>query len=509
MNIKILFKKTTLIYIIIVLSLAILFNNSKKSNYKTYIQTEGFNSEEDIQNKEKQLELLIPIYEEEKNKYKLMFKNGEEIFNSIIDISNINIETIDTLIQPSELEELAINIQTDITTIVNKIFTTFEKIAITDVDKYLSEDGEYILLQKKIIEKYSSMYSELENLIKEEINTLLLDKIDNKLSNNSSNYKIEDTKLNTNTTNSGNNGFLSGLNNKLSSKTKDIDNAEKIIELKRKFTYIRNKIAPSDEANEDELKKIVESFYEPISTMSSSPESTIPSNPLMTTETTLTRPMQRIPKSFDGFTSEELEIIKRNQLANTPKNIDTVLIDPLKAVETVQEDLLGLLETFNDSNNKKSKSEYLNRQFDPTNRGSYLINSPTDEFTTNKINNLSNYSKPSSYSKRILSPKEKILETLSNKEYRTIDNQLVKENTTDIIKEGFENKNNDKVEKKTEILSLFDGFIRYSSTIISGLINKLTSSNTDINSMDNNKMQSYGIIIIAIAILLFFISSSS
>jgi hypothetical protein len=485
--IRILFSKVGLIYIIIILSLVILFNNSKKQKIINNT-TEGF------EDNSIDLGTIKAIYEEEKKKYLSMFKNGEEIFNSIIDLSLITSTTdIENLIEPSVIADLGTNLQTDIITLTTKIFNKFEKLNINEVDNYLS--GEYISDQDNIINKYLE-YPDTIELIKKEINDILLEKIDYLLSNigNSSNFKTDEKDYSINNTSKG--VSLNDFDNKLYDKVKDVNNMEKIITAKRTLTYIRNKIAPSEEANEEELKKLLESFYNPISTISTSSETTTPDNSLMT-ETTITGPLMSTPKSFDGFTKEELEIIQRNQIANTPKNIDTVLIDPLKAVETVQGDLLGLLEKFNDSNNNKKKKEYLDRQFDPTNRGSYLINSPNTYLTDNKIENLSYYSKPSNYSKKILSPKEKIKSELSNKEYRKIDDQLTKP----AIKEGFES--------QSEIVSLFDGFVKYSSNIIKVLINNLTSGTINIDSFDNNKMQSYGIIIIAISILLFFISSTS
>jgi predicted XRE-type DNA-binding protein len=569
MNIKRLFKKSTLVYIIIIISLAILFNNGRTNTRRV---NEGFNSNNrkdinglsDIKyksvnknsnnlkkegfttsqndNLETTLEILLPIYEEEKQNYKTMFKNGEELFTALVDLSQItNTELINELIQPSELSDLANNIKNDVNDITNNIFTKFEELSMSEIDSYL--EGEYISIQSEIINKYSDDYPEINDIIKKEINDILLEKIDDFISNNSSannftakslepfynsitnpvNTNSSITKpVNTNQTNNNLDNLVGNLNKSIDT----IDDTENKIELLRKMTYIRNMIAPSDEENEAALQNLMEGFYNPTSTISQGPEAVVPGNPLMS-EPTVTNPMMPSPKTFDGFTRGELEIIRRNQLANTPKNIDTVLIDPLKAVETVQEDLLGLLETFSD----KQKSKYLNRQFDPTNRGSYLINSPTDDLVINNITNLQNYSKPviNNYSKRITSPKEQIQSILANKEYRNMssnntiegfenidDNANISNNTNmnnninmnkEVNNENIKLAGTSKISKSNT--AIFDGFIKYSSTMILNLINKLTSGSINIDAMDNNKMQSYGIIIIAIAILLFFISSSS
>jgi hypothetical protein len=493
--IKRLFKKSTLIYIIIIMALAILFNNSKT---KKNTINEGFNridknritdikyinNEEGFTNEEDPIAKLEPIYEDEKQNYKQIFKNGEDLFNALVDLTDNS--SVDDLIQPSVLADLAINIKTDIDTLINKIFTKFENINIADVDEYL--ENEYNNNLETVYNKYSKDYPQITNIIKKEINDLLLEKIDEFMANNSSgkNFKADTFEGFYSSSNN-----ISNLSNNINSSINNIDEAEKNLELIRKMTYIRNMIAPSNEENEAEINKLLESFYNPTSTISQNKDTVQPSTPL-SSNPTVTNPMNKIPKTYDGFTRSELEIIRRNQIANTPKNIDKVLIDPLKAVETVQEDLLGLLEKFNN----KKKSQYLNRQFDPTNRGSYLVNSPNDDLVVNKINNLQNYSKSNNYSKKIISPKEEINKILTNKEYQ---NNIV---------EGFKNPSLSK-KKQTSISTIMDGFIKYSSNNILNIINKLTSGTINIDSFDNNKMQSYGIIIIVLSILLFFISSTS
>ena len=200
-----------------------------------------------------------------------------------------------------------------------------------------------------------------------------------------------------------------------------------IIEMTRKLTYIRNILSDDETESTEELKKLMEGFYNPVSTISTNIASTIPDTSLFETSTTI-GPRMIQPKSFDGLSNEELEVIKRNQIANTPQNINTILIDPLKAVETVQDDVINLLEKFNN----KEKDKYLNRQFyDPTNRGSYLTNSLTDRIQDKSIDNLSYY-KNTSYGSDILGnstnypniipPKQKIQSILENKEYRKINN---------------------------------------------------------------------------------------
>jgi hypothetical protein len=486
MNYKRLFKKSTIIYIIIILSLAILFNNSNKQNNINNIlnsNTEGFSTKDKTP-----LEIIIPIYEEEKENYINLFIYGEEIFNSILDISIITEDNIDTLIEPSELADLAVNITSDIEIFVNNAYKKIEELQLKEIDNYLN--NEYIKEKEKLYSNYD--YPNINIGLDKEITSLLINKINKVLENsgNSKNFKIEEEFSN-------NLIGLDKLNKGLTSKIGEIEEDEKLIEMTRKLTYVITKL--DDDKSEDDLKKILsENFYNPISTFPLSSSITIPSVPLTTT-TTLTNPKLPIPKSFDGLSNEELEIIKRNQIANTPQNINTILIDPLKAVETVQDDILGLLETFSN----KEKSSYLNRQFDPTNRGSYLINSPTDDLVVNKIDNLSYYSS-SVKPEKIISPKEKILDILSNKENRTLPNEL--RNNFPITNqqiEGFEDNN------QSTTMNIFDGFIKYSSSSIISLINKLTSGSIDINSIDNNKLQSYGIIIIVIAILFFFISSSN
>lgn len=567
MNYKRLFKKSTIVYLIIILALGILFNSNRtkkdialeeftnrtdknklsdiipvnlnNNNNKKNNNKEGFKSGsgKSMTSSSTAIATLIPIYEAEKDNFITTFKNGEEIFNNIIDLSQIIVNNdISTLITPSELSDLATNIKTDIDDLVIQIFKDFETIKLEEVDNYLETD--YINVQNTVFNKYSNDYP-IKELLQKELTELLIEKIDYTLENegNSKNFKYETfnelnstmkTSILSTTTTQARNRDLIGfnkVNSKLDSKMAEADRDAKIIEMTRKLTYIRGKITGEDPESTEELKKLMEGFYNPTSTFSGATSTTLPSAPLTTSGPGI-GPRIPQPKSFDGLSNEELEVIKRNQIANTPQNIDTVLIDPLKAVETVQDDIIGLLETFNSNEKKK----YLNRQFDPTNRGSYLTNSLTDRIQDTSIKNLSYYSNP--YHSGIIPPKEKVLNILTNKEYRQInpesdsgiegfevnsENIAIKDpklfsNSSNNNDNNNNNSNSDnKSEKQSEMLNIADNFVKYSSSTILGLVNKVLrgTMNIDINNMDNNKMQSYGVVIIAIAILLFFISSSN
>jgi hypothetical protein len=566
MNYKRLFKKSTIVYFIIILALGILFNSNRTKkdialeeftnrtdkNKLSDIIPVNFNNNNNNNNKEgfksgsgksmtsssTVIATLIPIYEAEKDNFITTFKNGEEIFNNIIDLSHIIVNNdISTLITPSELSDLATNIKTDIDDLVIQIFKDFENIKLEEVDNYLETD--YIKLQETVLNKYSNDYP-IKELLQKELTELLIEKIDYTLENegNSKNFKYETfnelnstmntTILSTATTQSRNSDLigLDKVNSGLDGKMAEADRDAKIIEMTRKLTYIRGKITGEDPESAEELKKLMEGFYNPTSTFSGATSTTLPSSPLTTSGSGI-GPRIPQPKSFDGLSNEELEVIKRNQIANTPQNIDTILIDPLKAVETVQDDIIGLLETFNSNEKKK----YLNRQFDPTNRGSYLTNSLTDRIQDTSIQNLSYYSNP--HHSAIIPPKEKVLNILANKEYRQInhdsnsgiegfevnsENIAIKDpklfginnSNSNNLNDNNNNSNNKKSEKQSEILNIADNFVKYSSSTILGLVNKVLGGtmNIDINNMDNNKMQSYGVIIIAVAILLFFISAS-
>lgn len=541
MNFKRIFNKSTIIYIIIILALAVLFNNNKT---KRDSNNEGFQSNrvdknklseiENINNKKEgfisNIELsktLIPIYEEEKQNYISKFKNGEAIFNSIIDLSKLltySKTELEKIPKPSELSDLGNNIKTEIDILLDDIYNDFYITKIEDIDNYLN--NEYNTKKNKFYNNYEQDYPGIKEYLDKEVLDNLLEKIDYTLANegNSKNFKLEEESfVDNNSTILGN---LNDVSGKLEAKQKEVDEDKKIIELKRKLTIIRAKISGNDGESTEELKKLMESFYNPSTTIQVSPSTTIPSPSLTSTNTTTTvyKPLLQQPASFDGLSNEELEIIKRNQIANTPQNIDTVLIDPLKAVENVQDDVLQLLENFN--NTKKEK--YLNSTFsfnnDPTNRGSYLVNSMTDRIQDNSISNLSYYSNKehNSIYPNIISPKEKIQKVLFEKRTSAENNDLymnyINSNSYTNAKqiEGFEDTSTTQqttqaieTSKQPELLNTFDNFIKYSSSTILGLINKFTSGSIDLNNMDNNKMQSYGVVIIVVAILLFFISSSN
>lgn len=527
MNYKRYLNKSTIIYIIIILALGILFNNSNKTKRDNV--NEGFNSNRvdinklsDIENLDKYTEGFIPnanskdLYENEKQNFISKFIYGKNIFNSIVNLSTLNDnnnKNNNNLIRPSELSDLANNIKTELDSLTDTIFNDFTNIKFNDIDNYF--ENEYINKTAEFYNKYDMDYPGIKEYLDKEFTHKILEKIDYTLENegNAKNFKFNyfDEFVDTNDIMG-----LNAINDKLEAKNAELEADEKMLDSKKKLSYIRAKIAGDSGDSVEDLKKLMEGFYNPLTTIKSTTSTTSPSS-VSTTTTNAYRPLLKTPASFDGLTNEELEIVKRNQVANTPQNIDTVLIDPLKAVENVQDDVLQLLENFN--NNKKK--EYLNRKFsfdnDSTNRGSYLVNSKTDELFKNSVANLSYYSNNSQNSiyPNIIPPKEKIQKVLSEKRISVENNDLYRSfsNTSPI--EGFEDtsatQQSIKVAetgKQPELLNTFDNFIKYSSSTILGLINKFTSGSIDLNNMDNNKMQSYGIVIIAIAILFFFISSS-
>ena len=231
MNYKRIFKKSTIVYFIIILALGILFNSTRTKRDKSL---ENFTNRKDYNkvytNNSKQeshiesfkgnnvLNTLIPIYETEKENYIAIFKNGEEIFNNIIDLSNLSLNNETELIKPSELSDLATNIKTDIDTLVLQIFNEFNKLELKEIDNYLEND--YISDLNITAKKYSKEYP-IDELIKKEINDLLIEKIDYTLENegNSKNFKAEEfnnlnNTLNTKITTSNNDLIgLDKLNN--------------------------------------------------------------------------------------------------------------------------------------------------------------------------------------------------------------------------------------------------------------------------------------------------------
>lgn len=222
--------------------------------------------------------------------------------------------------------------------------------------------------------------------------------------------------------------------------------------------------------------------------------------------------------SFDGLSTVQLNKIKDYNNANkSPYSHETLLIDPLKIISNVQDDTISLLEktfqkyeptdTTNGNITTSTNPTTTQEGFDASNRGSYLTNSPTDKIVNPHVANLS-YSSKQAEQPKYLSSQSKVFTTLKEKESDIAEIKSRVYADTE-VKEGFEDGTTatDAKKSSSSTIKLFDGFIKYSANILTDLIKLII--NFDVNELDTSKLTSYGVVLIIISVILYFISISS
>ena len=452
MTIKI--NKATIIYFIIICSLAILFNIKTKNN-KNPKESFTNNNDYDVDNinndndKNDSSSITESILQEF---YMEELMNGKALFQ---EINKRNAMTY------NEFEDLAINIKNKVNTLADDVLNDLlnDDLLIEDTKNYYDEtyQTKLSLLEDNFIQyniKKVELVKELEFTLSEKI----AEYIEN-LPFNQGEIEVE-----------GFQNILDTMNSNLSKQLKENEEAENNLRLKRKLSYFLRFIQSKDE---DKTSAIIKSVNK------STKENFAASNSMFN------------HNQNNGLLSDEL-----------PRYTDKdYYFNPINSLNLIQDKVIGLLE--NNDNMDKKENQLMNN----TNRGSLLkglewrdniLNEPVanlsyqvDLTETNEPKMLSSDFE----TRNILENKKSDLEEIKNRSYGGNLN-------SDKI-EGFKADNKKRAGSKNNMKNLADGFIKYSSKYILGLLN--INYNEIINNMSNETMMSYGFILIIVALFLFFL----
>lgn len=474
MNFKEIINNRYAIYIIIIVILFLVYYNSMKTSLtdievKTRETTENFES-----------------YLEDYNTEKINLINISNIINTLKSDISLDEKTIYELLLLIEkkipsvelylnniIEEQLNSEYNNITEYKNTVDNFFSKKYKEYINDKLNEFSDYNIIPDLEVELTS-------RIIKTQITNL-------------SNIEKGDTNDNEEpepTATSGTFGIIDQVNNM----EKSVDNISSSTFKRQQYVYLLEKLGTSNEelaqAISDSANVNVEGF-------------TNNSNNIT---------------SFDGLNTVQLNKIKKyNDDNKSPYSHETLLIDPLKIISNVQDDTISLLEktfqkyeptdTTNGNITTSTNPTTTQEGFDASNRGSYLTNSPTDKIVNPHVSNLSYNSKEAEQPK-YLSSQSKVFKTLKEKE-SDIEEIKSRKYGNDTEKEGFEDgtTTTDANNKSSSTIKLFDGFIKYSANILTSLIKMII--NFDVNELDTNKLTSYGVVLIIISVILYFISISS
>lgn len=446
---------------IIIISLFILFLLSNKANQQTTINEPFKNKDENKKKNKKKTSSLdfLSIGES----YKNTLNNGENIYDKLKTHNNL---------KNDEYEDLLINIKVDVDKSANIIYTDFlsDKINMKNIDNYLQKtfynklNNSFTKYKKlKIVDE---LIIEVEYILQEK----MIDYIENKKSpGNTDNLEAFFIDIGVNR-----------LSDQVDKGMEEATEAGKILEKKELFNYIISKLSIYDPEELD--NKLTEQFIS---------ESQV---------NTITK-----PGVYDQLTANKLGKIYEYQQSKAPPNINNVLIDPLKLIQTTQDDLLNIFsvdDPLND-NLQINKSRYISR-------GSLLVDSKTPKYTninykSNEIENHPYILNTSSNIEKILKDKETDINEIKSRNY--LDNE---EETI----EGFNNIKNNSSDNNS--LNTIDNLIGYITNNIFNLLNNIFNNNNNseafknvlfnIKNLNNQKFISYGILLIFISIILFLLS---
>ena len=458
--------KAMIIYIIIIIALAILFSIKEKPQIDNFEVIQEDNEDNSDLIKELYIEELI---------------NGEEIFNSINESNSLVYD---------EFESLAINLKTEIDIISNEIL------------EGILDDS--IMSNEEIDEYYNNIHQNKMELLFDNFleygidNQILKKELENQLSNKITSYietSLSEEPISTNDI-EGFQNILDTLDDNLESKMQETNKKIKNLDIKKKLYYFLDKIETTDIDQKNAIKKTI------IEEMKN--KSILKTEKFSSYGNTMFNGKNN---QYDGLINEDLKDLFNN---NSSSSDETVFIDPLKAIGRLQDDVVGLLENIG-SNNKmgnKMQNKAKNGLTDSTNRGSYLNSLENEEilFRDNlledKLSNLF-FSKGKKENPKILKKDFETRKILKDKEsdiaeIKSRSDIFKEEKKNEDVVEGFESK-----KKNNNTAKVADGFIKYSSKSLMKLLN--IDYNNLFNNLDNETMISYGVILIILALFLFFL----
>ena len=202
--------------------------------------------------------------------------------------------------------------------------------------------------------------------------------------------------------------------------------------------------------------------------------------------------MERDLVFYDNLPPKDLEIYYENQRKKVPSTMEKsrILIDPLEALETFQDDIINLFNNYkqvnkkisDNINNNKKDNVFINNK---SNIGTHLKNkSQSTDINKDNLTNIKTVVKQNNNNNLILKGNEAITPSI----------------------EGFETEvnmdSNDININNNNSLSSVDSFIEYLYKLSIQVLYELLPFIKNIDKLDNHKMISYGVLLILLSIVL-------